>query len=141
MALLFSHVRVSTPDGNEAEFLVSGIPRELDDFDYLYTNTHDAIISVDKFEAVQSLLEDKRHGMRGGLHIMQVIDMGVFQGYVPINHHWVNDVPTHIMKPLTASERRVKHKRYAVPTSAHSTLQGIKWCEDNSSLQEPSYRV
>lgn len=60
---------------------------------YLYTNTHDAIISVEKFEAVQTLLEDKRHGMRGGLHIMQVIDMGVFQGYVPINHHWVNDDP------------------------------------------------
>ncbi len=34
MALLFSHVRVTTPDGNEAEFLVSGIPREFDDFEY-----------------------------------------------------------------------------------------------------------
>ena len=34
MALLFSHVRVSSPDGNEAEFLVSGIPREFDDFEY-----------------------------------------------------------------------------------------------------------
>ena len=34
MALQFSHVRVSTPDGNEAEFLVSGIPREFDDFEY-----------------------------------------------------------------------------------------------------------
>ena len=31
MALLFSHVRVSTPDGNEAEFLVAGIPREFED--------------------------------------------------------------------------------------------------------------
>ena len=30
MALLFSHVRVSTPDGNEAEFLVAGIPREFE---------------------------------------------------------------------------------------------------------------
>ena len=36
MALLFSHVRVSTPDGNEAEFLVSGIPREFDDFEYAW---------------------------------------------------------------------------------------------------------
>lgn len=34
MALQFSHVRVSTPDGNEAEFLVCGIPREFDDFEY-----------------------------------------------------------------------------------------------------------
>ena len=31
MALLFSHVRVSTPDGNEAEFLVAGIPRVFED--------------------------------------------------------------------------------------------------------------
>ena len=37
MALLFSHDRVSTPDGNEAEFLVSGIPREFDDFEYFTT--------------------------------------------------------------------------------------------------------
>lgn len=33
MALLFSHVRVSIPNGNKAEFLVSGIPREMEDFD------------------------------------------------------------------------------------------------------------
>ena len=32
MALLFSHVRASTPDGNEVEFLVSGIPREDENF-------------------------------------------------------------------------------------------------------------
>lgn len=44
MALLFSHVRVSTPDGNEAEFLVSGIPREFEDFDY-YTAFEDFLIS------------------------------------------------------------------------------------------------
>ena len=33
MALLFSQVRVSIPNGNEAEFLVSGIPQEMKDFD------------------------------------------------------------------------------------------------------------
>ena len=60
---------------------------------YLYTNTHVGIVSVEKFEAVQRLFADRKHGMRGGLHIMQVIDMGVFQGYVPINHHWINDDP------------------------------------------------
>ena len=43
MALLFSHVRVSTPDGNEAEFLVSGIPREFDDFEY-YTAFEDFLV-------------------------------------------------------------------------------------------------
>lgn len=39
MALLFSHVRASTPDGNEAEFLVAGIPREFEDVEG-YTKLH-----------------------------------------------------------------------------------------------------
>ena len=60
---------------------------------YLYTDHHPAIITVEQYEAAQTLLLNRRHGMRGGLHIMQVIDTGVFQGYVPINHHWVNDDP------------------------------------------------
>jgi DNA invertase Pin-like site-specific DNA recombinase len=60
---------------------------------YLYMNEHPPIIPIEKYDAVQRLFGDRRHGMRGGLHIMQVIDMGVFQGYVPINHHWINDSP------------------------------------------------
>lgn len=47
MAVLFSHVRVSTPDENEAEFLVCGIPRELDDFDY-YTTFVDFLDSIEE---------------------------------------------------------------------------------------------
>lgn len=47
MALLFSHVRVSTPDGNEAEFLVCGIPREFDDFEY-YTTFEDFLDSIEE---------------------------------------------------------------------------------------------
>ena len=47
MALQFSHVRVSTPDGNEAEFLVSGIPREFDDFEY-YTAFEDFLFLLQK---------------------------------------------------------------------------------------------
>ena len=47
MALLFSYVRVSTPDGNEAEFLVSGIPREFDDFEY-YTAFEDFLDSIEE---------------------------------------------------------------------------------------------
>ena len=47
MALLFSHVRVSTPDGNEAEFLVSGIPREFDDFEY-YTAFEDFLDGIEE---------------------------------------------------------------------------------------------
>ena len=47
MALQFSHVRVSTPDGNEAEFLVSGIPREFDDFEY-YTAFEDFLDGIEE---------------------------------------------------------------------------------------------
>ena len=47
MALLFSHVRVTTPDGNDAEFLVSGIPREFDDFEY-YTAFEDFLDGIEE---------------------------------------------------------------------------------------------
>ena len=47
MALLFSHVRVSTPEGNEAKFLVSGIPREFDDFEY-YTAFKDFLDAIEE---------------------------------------------------------------------------------------------
>lgn len=47
MALLFSNVRVSSPDGNEAEFLVSGIPREFDDFEH-YTTFEDFLDGIEE---------------------------------------------------------------------------------------------
>lgn len=31
--------------------------------------------------------------MRGGLPLLHVIDEGIFRGFIPINHHWVNDDP------------------------------------------------
>lgn len=60
---------------------------------YLYTKRHDPIVTVEKFEAVQVLLENRKHHMRGGLPRLHVIDEGIFRGFVPINHHWVNDDP------------------------------------------------
>lgn len=60
---------------------------------YLYHDSHPAIISVEKFEAVQSLIENRKHHVRGGLPALHVIDEGIFRGYIPINHHWVNDDP------------------------------------------------
>ena len=47
MSLLFSHVTVTASDGNEAEFLVSGIPREFDDFEY-YTVFEDFLDGIDE---------------------------------------------------------------------------------------------
>lgn len=60
---------------------------------YLYSGHHDAIVSVETFEAAQVLLENRKHHIRGRLPTMQVVGDGVFRGYVPINHHWVNDDP------------------------------------------------
>ncbi len=76
---------------------------------YLFRNMHDPIISVEMFEAAQVVFENYKKGMRGGVRYMQVINMGVFQGYVPINYRWANDDPTEyynasnsVNKPATA---------------------------------------
>ena len=60
---------------------------------YLWRDRHPAIISVEKFEAVQSLIENRKHHVHGTLPAFHVIDEGIFRGYIPINHHWVNDDP------------------------------------------------
>ena len=60
---------------------------------YLYTDHHEAIVSVETFEAEQILLENRNHHMRGGLPMLHVIDEGIFRGFIPINHHWVNEDP------------------------------------------------
>lgn len=60
---------------------------------YLYTDNHEAIISPQKFEAVQTLLENRRHHYRGALPTVHVIDDGIFRGYIPIDHHWMNEDP------------------------------------------------
>ncbi len=60
---------------------------------YHYRDQHEAIISREKFEMAQDLLENRKHRMRGGLPSLHVIDDGIFRGFVPINHHWINDDP------------------------------------------------
>lgn len=60
---------------------------------YHYMGQHEAIISREKFEMAQTLLQNRKHHMRGALPGLHVIDRGIFCGYVPINHHWVNDDP------------------------------------------------
>lgn len=65
----------------------------LDRDQYLYTDVHEAIVTPEQFDAVQVLLNNKRHGYRGGVPLMQVVDNGALCGYVPINHHWVNADP------------------------------------------------
>ena len=56
---------------------------------YLYKDRHEAIISTQQFEAVQIMMLNRRHHVRGGLPSLQVIDEGIFQGFIPINHHYI----------------------------------------------------
>lgn len=85
---------------------------------FLYKDFHPAIVTVEQFEAVQQLIADRRHGMRGGYNVMQVIDSGIFQGYVPINHHWVNENPEKYFSasdsvPETKKEQRIKRSFFS----------------------------
>ena len=78
---------------------------------YLYKDRHDAIISVEKFEAAQVLLENRKHHIRGGLPVMHVIDEGIFKGFIPINHHWVNDDPGKYYDICNSIKQPAKVKR------------------------------
>lgn len=60
---------------------------------YLYRNHHPAIISEKEFDAVQVLIENRKHHLYVGFPQIRVISEGIFHGYVPVNHHWVNDDP------------------------------------------------
>lgn len=59
---------------------------------YLYENFHEAIISAEQFEAAQVLLANRKYRVQSYPR-MFVIDSGIFRGYVPVNHHWMNDDP------------------------------------------------
>ena len=78
---------------------------------YLYTKHHQAIISVEKFEAAQILLENRKHRLRGGFPAMQVIDDGIFRGFVPINHHWINDDPNAYYDASNSVETKAAMRR------------------------------
>lgn len=80
---------------------------------YLYTNQHEAIVPAEKFEAAQVLLENKKHHLRGGLPVLHVIDNGIFQGFVPVDHHWINDDPNiyfEASNSVGAAHRRLRFR-------------------------------
>lgn len=59
---------------------------------YLYENDHEAIVTPEMYEAVQTLLDCRRHKIMT-LPSVHVIEDGIFTGYVPVNYHWINDDP------------------------------------------------
>lgn len=93
---------------------------------YLYKDRHDAIISVDKFEAVQVLLENRKHHVRGTLPRMHVIDEGIFRGFIPINHHWVNDDPSVYYDASNSIQRPLRIKQINKKRISAFDLQGYQ---------------
>ncbi|MBE5851281.1 MAG: hypothetical protein E7298_14330, partial [Lachnospiraceae bacterium] len=97
---------------------------------YLYKGHHEAIISVEQFEAVQALLENRKHHVRGGLPRMHVIDEGIFRGFIPINHHWVNDDPntyydiSNSVKRLARTQRIDKRRLSAFDLNGYQVVRG-----------------
>ena len=69
-------------------------------------NKHEAIISREEFELVQVLIQNRKHHIQGSLPGIHVIDEGIFRGFVPINHHWVNEEPA----PYFDSSNSVRKK-------------------------------
>jgi len=93
---------------------------------YLYTNHHDAIISVETFEAAQTLMANRKHHIRGGLPTVQVIDDGIFRGYIPINHHWVNDDPTTYFDASNSVDRKEGVRRIRRSSFSAFDLEGYQ---------------
>jgi len=91
------------------------------DFDqYLYMGQHEAIIPREKFEMAQALLQNRKHHVRGALPCLHVIDSGVFRGFVPIDHHWINDDPGLYYDSSNSVKRRGGESR--IPKSAFSAF-------------------
>jgi hypothetical protein len=92
---------------------------------YLYLQHHEAIIPIEKFEAVQVLLENRKYHVRS-LPTMQVIDDGIFRGFVPINHHWLNDDPKTYYDASNSVEIKNGIKRIRKSTFSAFNLEGYQ---------------
>lgn len=76
----------------------------------LYSDKHEAIVTVEKFEAAQLLLSNLGKGIRG-YSATHVIDTGIFCGYVPVNHRWINDNPNVYFDASNSVEQQTKKQQ------------------------------
>lgn len=104
---------------------------------YLYENDHDAIISISKFEAAQTLLANKKHRV-GRFPVMHVINDGIFKGFVPVNHHWINDDPSSYYEASnTASDYDRGHQRIRKSEFSAFSLDGYQVVRGEFSSGRP----
>jgi len=87
---------------------------------YLYKDDHEAIITPEKFEAVQTLLECRKHKIMT-LPAVHVIENGIFRGYVPVNHHWINDDPNVYFEASNSIDQDNRNVR--IPKSCFSNFK------------------
>ena len=93
---------------------------------YLYRDHHEAIISVEKFEAVQALIENRKHHNYGTLPLLHVVNEGIFKGYIPINHHWINDDPNIYYDISNSVEIKTKPRTIDKRTFSAFDLEGYQ---------------
>lgn len=93
---------------------------------YLYYETQEPIVTAEQFEAVQTLLGNRKHHVRGGLPTMHVIDEGVFKGFIPVNHHWVNDDPNSYYEASGAIGQENSIKRVRKSAFSSFNLEGYQ---------------
>ena len=87
---------------------------------YRYMGQHEAIVSRETFELAQTLLQNRKHHICGGLPGLHVIDGGVFRGFIPINHHWINDDPG--LYYDTSNSVKDPRQKKRIPKSAFSAF-------------------
>ena len=76
----------------------------------LYEDDHEAIITVSKFEAVQSLMVQRRTGVMA-YPLLHVIPYGYFAGYLPVNHRWMMEDSSSYVQASSKFTDRIVEKR------------------------------
>lgn len=92
---------------------------------YLYQDVHEPIVSLEKYEAAQLLIDNIKHGVRT-LHPLQVINVGIFTGYVPINHHWFNDDPNVYFEASNSIDRQGANYQIRKDSLSKFDLKGFQ---------------
>ena len=90
-----------------------------------YPNNHEAIISVNKFEAAQKLLGNLKEGIIG-FSPTHVIDNGIFTGYVPINHRWKNRDAKVYFEASNSLQNSKREQRIEKTTFSKFNLEGFQ---------------
>jgi len=91
----------------------------------LYPDRHEAIITVGQFEAAQLLLSNLEKGIKG-YSAAHVIDAGMFRGYVPVNHKWINDNPNVYFEASNSIDSQTRNQQIRKDRLCRFNLAGFQ---------------